>query len=74
MGNVVSHVPELLKKRGWGPMDLVRKTTLSVDTAYRLARGEASISKDTIEQLCALFGLPIHKVIEYVPDPGEQPG
>lgn len=74
MGTVISHVPELLRKRGWGPMDLVRKTKLSLDTAYRLSRGDASISKETIEQLCELFGLPIQKVIEYVPDQGEQPG
>jgi DNA-binding Xre family transcriptional regulator len=74
MGNVVSHVPELLKEREWGPMDLVRKTTMSLDTAYRLARGEASFTTTTLEQLCKLFGVPVQEVIEYVPDEGEQPG
>ncbi len=74
MGNVISHVPELLKKRGWGPMDLVRKTTMSLDTAYRLARGEASFSIQTLGQLCKLFGVPIQKIVEYVPEEGEQPG
>ena len=68
MGRVISRVPALLKKKGWGPMDLVRKANLSVYTAYKLARGEAEFNTQTLEKLCAAFELPVDKIIEFVPE------
>lgn len=72
MGNVVSHVPKLLEKRGWGPMDLVRKANVSVRTAYRLAAGESDFTVQTLGKLCELFELPVNKIIEFFPSE-EQP-
>lgn len=72
MGNVISHVPKLLAKRGWGPMDLVRKADIGVRTAYRLAAGDADFTVQTLSKLCELFGLPVEKIIEFNPSE-EQP-
>ncbi|MBX3047006.1 MAG: helix-turn-helix transcriptional regulator [Anaerolineales bacterium] len=68
MGTVKSHVPALLTERGWGPMDLVRRANLSVRTAYRLTDGEAYFTTQTLEKLCQVFGVPVEKIIEFVPD------
>ena len=72
VGRVISHVPKLLEKRGWGAMDLVRKAELGIDTAYKLARGETDFTIQTLEKLCKVFGVPVQRVIEFVED--EQPG
>jgi len=55
-------VPDLLKEREWGPMDLVRRPEFSFApaTAYRLARGEVeAISMDTLERLADGFNVPV---------------
>ena len=68
MGNVISRVPELLKKRGWGAMDLVRRANVGIGTAYKLAAGDADFSIQTLGKLCAVFGVPIEKIISFSPD------
>lgn len=75
MGNVISHVPKLLKERGWGPMDLVRKAEIGVRTAYRLADGDVDFTIQTLAKLCELFELPVEDIIVFSPsDDEEQPG
>lgn len=57
-------VPELLRERGWGPMDLVRKLEFAPATAYRLARGEAeAVSMDTLNRLCDGFGVTLDELL-----------
>ena len=67
-GTVVSHVPKLLESKGWGAMDLVRRANLGVDTSYRLARGETDFTVQTLGRLCEVFGVPVNKVVEFVPE------
>ncbi|HLC01963.1 MAG TPA: helix-turn-helix transcriptional regulator [Anaerolineales bacterium] len=56
-------VPELLEKRGWKAMDLVREAArchrvLSVRTAYRLANGDTKgVEYETIATLKEVFGV-----------------
>lgn len=56
-------VPELLKEKGWGAMDLVREAArrnrvLSVRTAYRLASGDTKgVEYETIATLKEVFGV-----------------
>lgn len=69
MGKIISHVPQLMAERGWVPMDLVRRSLISVQTAYRLARGETNIRNDTMKQLYEVFEVDsFDKIFEYVPD------
>ena len=77
VGRVISHVPELLKKRKWGAMDLFRELTkldekIGQQTCYRLAEGGTDFTIQTLAKLCKVFGVPVGKVVELVED--EQPG
>jgi transcriptional regulator with XRE-family HTH domain len=66
-GTLRLRVPELLKERGWGPMDLIRRSEFSFapSTAYRLARGEGSGYKmETLAKLADGFGVSIEELFE----------
>jgi DNA-binding Xre family transcriptional regulator len=66
-GKFKSHVPDLLIKRGWEPIDLIRKG-MSVTSAYRAAAGETEIHTRTLLQLCDVFEVKsIDKIFEYTP-------
>jgi len=59
-------VSQLLEKRGWGPMDLIRRPEFSFSpaTAYRLARNDADgISFDVLEKLCRGFQVELVDII-----------
>ena len=57
-------IPELLKERGWGPMDLVRRFSFAPATAYRLARGDAdAVSMGTLDRLCEGFEIAIDELL-----------
>jgi len=66
-GTLRLRVPELLKERGWGPMDLVRRPEFQFapSTAYRLARGEADrIGMETLDKLSKGFSVRIDQLFE----------
>jgi DNA-binding Xre family transcriptional regulator len=66
-GTLRLRVPELLKERGWGPMDLIRRPKFSFApaTAYRLARGEGSGYKmETLARLADGFDVSIEDLFE----------
>ena len=58
-------VPELLRARGWKPMDLVREAArkghvLAVRTAYRLEDGDSGgVKLKTLDILADVFGVPV---------------
>ena len=66
-GTLRLRVPELLKERGWGPMDLIRRPEFSFApaTAYRLARGEGSAFQlETLSKLADGFGVKVEDLFE----------
>lgn len=66
-------VSELLKERGWGPMDLVRRPEFAFApaTAYRLARDEGEkISLDVLERLCDGFEVGPDQIVVTVEESG----
>ena len=64
MATIKIMVPELLKDRGWNPMDLVRRASLAPGTAYRLANGEAgAITLDMLGRLCDVFDIGIGELL-----------
>jgi len=72
MGTIVSLVPELLQERGWTVIDLVRRG-LSINTSYRLARGETGVTIETARQLCGIFGVKkLDDIFRYAEDEQEQ--
>lgn len=68
MGALVSHVPELLRRKGWDNPNFVLRCMqagLSQDTAYRLIRGETLFSIDTIATVAKIFDVStLGEVIE----------
>ena len=64
MATIRIMVPDLLKDRGWNPMDLVRRAGLAPGTAYRLASGVAgAITLDMLGRLCDVFGIGIDELL-----------
>lgn len=62
-------VPELMKKKGTTPTDLMRKANIAYGTALRLAKGEAeAISFEVLDNLCAYFDVRVQDVLEYIPN------
>ncbi len=75
MGNLESRVPELLEKRGWNAIDLIRRG-LSYSTAYRVAKGDTEVTLKIARQLVDIFGLQtLDQIFRYIPDAQtERPG
>jgi DNA-binding Xre family transcriptional regulator len=62
-------IPELLEKKGWTAYRLAQETGLTVQAAYRLAKGEPvqRIDADTLERLCRVFEVQIGDILELEP-------
>ena len=62
-------VPDLMKKTGATPTDLMRKANIAYGTALRLGKGEAeAISFDVLNSLCEFFKVKVEDILEYIPD------
>lgn len=62
-------VPELMKQREMNASDLMRQANIAYATATRLAKGQATgMSFEVLESLCHLFGVPVERILEHVPD------
>ncbi len=62
-------VPDLMKKHGTTPTDLMRKANIAYGTALRLSKGEAeAISFEVLDSLCGFFDVKVQDILEYVPD------
>ena len=60
MGKLVSHIPELLAKKGWSAKDFVAHCMLAgmgQSTAYRLANGETNIQPATLQLAASVLGV-----------------
>lgn len=56
-----------LKAAGYPTTRLRKEKILSESTITRIRENE-SISIETLDKICELTGLPVEKLIEYVPD------
>ena len=62
-------VPELMKKTGITPTDMMRDGRIAYGTALRLSKGTATgITFDVLEALCRLFDVQVKDILEYIPD------
>ena len=59
----------LLAQRGMKKTDLISKVGLATNTLAKFAKNE-HVSGETLEKLCAYFGVQPSDIIEYVPDAG----
>lgn len=67
MGDLVSRVPDLLAERGWAPIDLIRRG-MAYNQAYKIARGDTSVTLKTASQLLEIFELTsLDDIFIYVP-------
>jgi len=65
---IIVKIPQLLEEHKMNATDLMRRGNIAYATALRLSKGEATgISFDVLENLCIVFGVPIDKILEYVP-------
>jgi hypothetical protein len=72
MGELKSHVPELLEKRGWNTKTFVAHCMLAglgQETAYRLARGDVNVNIETVKVAAKVLGVEsISEVIDLEAD------
>lgn len=72
MGKLKSHIPELLKQKGWSVKRFVAQCMLAdlgQDTAYRLARGETNVKSDTLRVVAQILCVTsISDLIDIEPD------
>lgn len=70
MSKILIKVPQLLKERGLGPMDLMYGARIAPGTAYTLADEEKSqrmtaMSFDVLGKLCHFFSVGIADILEF---------
>lgn len=62
-------IPELMKKTGITPTDMMREGRIAYGTALRLSKGSATgITFDVLEALCKLFNAQVDDILEFVPE------
>lgn len=73
IGKLVSHVPELLARKGWTSKEFVAHCMLagmSQSTAYRLANGDTNIQPATLQIAASVLG--VSSISEIIDVEGEQ--
>jgi len=64
---IISHVPELLAKKGWSSKTFVANCMLAgmgQGTAYRIASGDTNIKVETLRVVASVLGVSIGEIIE----------
>jgi DNA-binding Xre family transcriptional regulator len=64
-GQLICHVPELLKKRDWRPWNLYQHSKLSWPTALKIGKGGLPGTTNTMIELCRVLDAQPGDILSY---------